>query len=66
MRIPLLTAHARSFPISNLPRYDRTIFLLINGQRTIADLAQLTKRSLAEVYISLHRLRDQQLIEASL
>ncbi|HEX6484748.1 MAG TPA: hypothetical protein VF043_38375 [Ktedonobacteraceae bacterium] len=61
--IPLLTENARNFPIKNLTRYDRTIFLLINDRRTIADLIQLTHRSLTEVYTSLYRLRDLQLIE---
>ncbi|HJT58985.1 MAG TPA: hypothetical protein VJ761_20920 [Ktedonobacteraceae bacterium] len=61
--IPLLTAQARNFPITNLTRYDRTIFLLINDRRTIADLIQLTRRSLPEVYASLHRLKELQLIE---
>ena len=61
--IPLLTENARNFPLNNLTRYDRTIFLLINDKRTIGDLIQLTRRSLAEVYTSLYRLRDMQLIE---
>jgi len=63
--IPLLTKQARNYPITNLTRYDRTIFLLINDRRSIADLSQLTRRSLPEVYVSLHRLRDLQLIEPS-
>ena len=63
--IPLLTKQARNYPITNLTRYDRTIFLLINDRRSIADLSQLTRRSLPEVYASLHRLRDLQLIESS-
>lgn len=62
--IPRLTAQARNFPITNLTRYDRTIFLLINDRRSIADLIQLTRRSLPEVYASLQRLKELQLIEA--
>jgi hypothetical protein len=61
--IPLLTENAQNFPLINLTRYDRTIFLLINNRRTIGDLIQLTRRSLAEVYASLNRLRDMQLID---
>jgi hypothetical protein len=61
--IPLLTENARHFPLKDLARYDRTIFLLINNRRTIGDLIQLTRRSLTEVYGSLYRLRDLQLIE---
>jgi hypothetical protein len=61
--IPLLTENARHFPLNDLARYDRTIFLLINNRRTIGDLVQLTRRSLTEVYGSLFRLRDLQLIE---
>lgn len=64
MNIPLLTENARNYPLKNLTRYDRTIFLLINDRRTIADLIQLTKRSLSEVYASLYRLRDLELIES--
>jgi hypothetical protein len=60
--VPFLTVKAKDCPLTNLPRYDRTIFLLINGSRSIADLAHLTKRSLPAVYGSLSRLRDQQLI----
>jgi len=61
-----LTAKGRDYPIMHVPRYDRTIFLLINGSRTISDLTYLTKRSLPAVYASLSRLREQQLIEVSL
>jgi len=62
LAIPSLTANGQGYPITNLPRYDRTIFLLINGRRTLADLAHLTKRSPAEVYASLRRLQDLQVI----
>ncbi|HLH62733.1 MAG TPA: hypothetical protein VKV20_13700 [Ktedonobacteraceae bacterium] len=61
--IPFLTKQAGNYPITNLTRYDRTIFLLINDKRTVADLIQLTRRSLPEVYMSLQRLKDLQLIE---
>ncbi len=60
--VPAITSKGRNFPLTALPRYDRTIFLLINGRRTIADLAQLIKRSPAEIYASLTRLQKQQLI----
>lgn len=60
--VPSITSKGRSFPLTALPRYDRTIFLLINGRRTITDLAQLIKRSPAEIYASLTRLQKQQLI----
>ena len=62
MAIPLMTANGRSYSITQIPRYDRTIFLLINGRRTVADLAQITKRTLNEVYTSLYRLKKQELI----
>lgn len=60
--IPSITPEGRKFPLTALPRYDRTIFLLINGRRTIADLAQLTRRPPVEIYASLKRLQKQQLI----
>lgn len=60
--VPSITDQGRNFPLTALPRYDRTIFLLINSRRTIADLAQLTKRSPAAIYASLNRLNRQQLI----
>lgn len=60
--VPSITDQGRNFPLTALPRYDRTIFLLINSRRTIADLAQLTKRSPAEIFASLNRLQRQQLI----
>ena len=60
--IPLLTANAKGYLPENLPRYDRTIFLLINGRRKVSDLVQLTRRSLEEVYTSLYRLQEQHLI----
>ena len=63
LMIPILTEKARGYPMMNVPRYDRTIFLLIDGRRTIADLSRLTRRSLSAVSASLSRLRDQQLVE---
>ena len=57
-----LTAYGKSYPVANLPRYDRTIFLLINGRRTVANLSQLTRRPLEEIYNTLYRLRNSQLI----
>ncbi len=62
MAIPSMTASGRNYAITQIPRHDRTIFLLINGRRTVADLAQLTKRTLDEVYTSLYRLKKQELI----
>lgn len=62
MVTPMLTVNARSYPIGSLSRHDRTIFLLINGQRTISDLMRLTNRSLEDIYTSLYHLRDKQLI----
>lgn len=60
--IAIHTSYGRVFPPAHLPRYDRTIFLLINGRRTISDLSQLTKRSTEEIYASLHRLQNLQII----
>ena len=60
--IPSLTPNAREYPIATLSHHDRTIFLLINGQRSVAELIALTKRSLADIYNTLYILRDQQLI----
>lgn len=62
MAIATPTAHGRAYSAANLPRYDRTIFLLINGRRTVADLSQLTKRPREDVYASIHRLWNLQLI----
>jgi len=60
--VATLTAHGRDFPAANLPRHERTIFLLINGRRTAVDLAQLTKRALDDVYVTLYRLQSMQLV----
>ena len=60
--IPLLTLTGKDYPSANLPRYERIIFLLINGRRTVIDLAQLTKRTVEEVYTTLYRLQGLQLI----
>jgi hypothetical protein len=57
-----LTPYGKSYPAANLPRYDRTIFLLINGRRTVVNLSLLTRRPLEEIYNSLYRLRNSQLI----
>jgi hypothetical protein len=57
-----LTHYGRTFPPTNLPRYDRTIFLLINGRRTVSDLSQLTNRRTEEIYTTLHRLQSLQII----
>ncbi len=60
--IPALTPNAQQYPVAKLSHHDRAIFLLIDGQRTVADLISLTKRSLADIYNTLYSLRDQQLI----
>lgn len=57
------TSYGRDYPPSYLPRYDRTIFLLINGRRSVADLSHLTKRSLEEIYNTLQHLQNLQLIQ---
>jgi len=62
MAIASLTPTGRNYPIAQIPRYDRTIYLLIDGRRTIANLAQLTKRRVEEVCNSLYRLKQQELI----
>ncbi len=56
------TAYGRSYPVASLPRHDRTIFLLLNGRRTLADLAKLTKRPVEDVFTTLARLENLQLI----
>ena len=60
--VAILTETGKNYPITRLPRYERTIFLLINGRRTLADLAQLTKRPVEEILITLTRLEKLQLI----
>ena len=60
--IATLTTFGRTYAAANLPRYDRTIFLLINGRRTVSDLSQLIRRSPEEIYTTLQRLQNQQLI----
>lgn len=62
MAIPAITQNGRNYPITHIRRYDRTIFLLINGRRTVAELAQLTRRTLQEVYATLYRLKKLDLI----
>ena len=60
--VAFLTPHGQRFPAANLPRHERTIFLLINGRRTLVDIAQLTKRTPDEVYATLYYLYNMQLI----
>ena len=60
--VATLTLQGRDFPAANLPRHERTIFLLINGRRTAVDLAQLTKRALDDIYVTLYRLQSMQLV----
>ena len=60
--IATLTAYGREYAVANLPRYDRMIFLLINGRRTVSDLSQVTKRPQEDVFASLQRLKNLQLI----
>ena len=60
--VATFTANGRDFPAANLPRHERTIFLLINGRRTAVDLAQLTKRALDDVYVTLYHLQSMQLV----
>lgn len=61
--VPTLTETARSYPVMTLPRYDRTILLLIDGRRTVADISRLTRRTFSAVCASLTRLRDQQIVD---
>lgn len=60
--VATITTRGRDFPAANLPRHERTIFLLINGRRTAVDLAQLTKRTLDDVYVTLYHLQSMQLV----
>jgi len=60
--IATLTAYGREYAAANLTRYDRMIFLLINGRRTVSDLSQVTKRPQEDVFASLQRLKKLQLI----
>ena len=60
--VAFLTPGGQHFPAANLPRYERTIFLLINGRRTLVDIAQLTNRTPDEVYATLSHLQNMQLI----
>ena len=60
--IATLTAYGREYAAANLTRYDRMIFLLINGRRTVTDLSQVTKRPQEDVFASLQRLKNLQLI----
>ncbi len=60
--IATLTAYGREYAAANLTRYDRMIFLLINGRRTVSDLSQVTKRPQEDVFASLQRLKNLQLI----
>ena len=60
--VATLTRQGQDFPAANLPRHERTIFLLINGRRTAVGLAQLTKRALDDVYVTLYHLQSMQLI----
>ncbi|WP_376793667.1 hypothetical protein [Thermogemmatispora sp.] len=64
--VPSLTTLGKEYAATAVPRYDRIVFLLINGRRTLADLAQLTRRTPAEVYASLQRLQEQGLIQLTL
>ncbi|WP_052888632.1 hypothetical protein [Thermogemmatispora carboxidivorans] len=64
--VPSLTALGKEYAATAVPRYDRIVFLLINGRRTLGDLAQLTRRTSAEVYASLQRLQEQGLIQLTL
>ncbi len=61
--VPTLTETAQGYPMLTVPRYDRTILLLIDGRRTIADISRLTRRSFSAVCASLTRLRDRQLVD---
>jgi hypothetical protein len=60
--VPIHTTLGRDYAVVQLPRYDRTIFLLINGRRNAVEISQLTKRPEQEVITTLQRLREQQLI----
>ena len=50
-------------PVGQLPRRERWIFLLLDGKRTVADLARLTQRSELDVASTLARLLQSGSIE---
>ncbi len=60
--VPTLTSLGRDYAATSIPRHDRIVFLLINGRRTLGDLAQLTRRTPAEIHATLQRLQGQGLI----
>ncbi len=60
--IPLLTTTGRDFPVAQLPRMDRAVFLLINGKRSLVEISQITRRPQENVLATLQQLRDQQLL----
>ncbi|MDQ2717553.1 MAG: hypothetical protein M3Z08_21890 [Chloroflexota bacterium] len=60
--VPSITMTGKEQPVARIPRYDRVVFLLLNSRRTVADLIQLTKRPVADLYASLYRLQNQKLI----
>jgi hypothetical protein len=56
------TIPAKTFA-GQLPRRDRWILLLLNGKRSIADLAHLTQRNELDVAYTLTRFLQQGYIE---
>jgi hypothetical protein len=61
--IPVRTALSEHVEQLPLDRRERMVLLLIDGQRTVADLMRLVRRSQQEVYAVLHHLRLLGLID---
>jgi len=61
--VPERTAMSAQVDQLPLDRRERMVLLLVDGQRTVADLTRLIRRSQHEVYAVLYHLRLLGLIE---
>lgn len=61
-RIPRKLIYEQNVLALPLTRQQRSLYMLVDGQRTLADLARFTQKSLQEIYTMLRELQKQGLI----
>jgi hypothetical protein len=61
-RVPRHSGYAHPATLSALTRQQRLIYILIDGQRSLEDLARFSNKSLAEVELIVHELVQKNLL----
>lgn len=61
-RIPRKLVFEQNVLALPLTRQQRSLYMLVDGQRTLADLARFTQKSIQEIYVMVRELQDKGLV----